>query len=90
MLRDAGYPIEDVAEEVERIQQRAFEQAALSQMPPATTPRYANYLGLREADPGIRAVPLLAALDRAGQPAHDSPADAGAARGQSVGAAGLS
>jgi hypothetical protein len=53
MLRDAGYPIEDVAEEVERIHQRAFEQAALSRMPPATTPRYANYLGLREADPGI-------------------------------------
>ncbi|WP_405522560.1 hypothetical protein [Streptomyces canus] len=29
-------------------------------------------------------------IDRAGQPAHDSPAGAGAARGQSVGAAGLS
>jgi hypothetical protein len=42
MLRDAGYPIEDVAEEVERIQQRAFEQAALARTPPATTLRYAN------------------------------------------------
>ncbi|MER7718468.1 hypothetical protein ABTX99_16220 [Streptomyces flaveolus] len=28
MLHDAGYPIEDVSEEIERIQQRAFDQAA--------------------------------------------------------------
>lgn len=28
ILQEAGYPIEDVAEEIERIQKRAFDQAA--------------------------------------------------------------
>ncbi|WP_153450689.1 phage portal protein [Streptomyces smaragdinus] len=59
MLQDAGYPIEDIAKEIKRIQQRAFDAAA--HLADATGDNMAvrEYLGLPKADAGITPVPLF-------------------------------
>ncbi|MFF3406715.1 hypothetical protein ACFYW8_10945 [Streptomyces sp. NPDC002742] len=59
MLQEAGYPIEDVAEEIERIQKRAFDQAARLADATGDNSVVRKYLGLSEADP-IPTVPLAA------------------------------
>jgi hypothetical protein len=58
MLQEAGYPIDDVAEEIERIQKRAFDQA--SRLADATGDNGAvrEFLGLPDADP-VPTVPLI-------------------------------
>ncbi|MGW2051827.1 hypothetical protein ACWCPF_42885 [Streptomyces sp. NPDC001858] len=58
MLKEAGYPVDDVTEEIERIQKRAFDQA--SRLADATGDNKAvrEYLGLLEADP-VPTVPLV-------------------------------
>ncbi|MEW2082022.1 hypothetical protein [Streptomyces sp. NPDC005283] len=63
MLQDAGYPIEDAQQEIERIQ--AFEAAARLA---ATGDNAAvrAYLGLPEADIDIPDVPLVERSDQAG------------------------
>lgn len=58
MLQEAGYPIEDVAEEIERIQQRAFDQAARLADATGDNGAVREYLGLPEADP-TPTVPLV-------------------------------
>lgn len=58
MLIDAGYPIDDVQGEVERIQARAFEAAARLADATGDNAAVREYLGLPEADPEIPAVPL--------------------------------
>ncbi|MFF4504809.1 hypothetical protein [Streptomyces sp. NPDC001401] len=72
MLQEAGYPIEDVAEEIERIQKRAFDQAARLADATGDNATVREYLGLPEADPGVPPVPLIT-----GQPASPTtpPAD---------------
>jgi hypothetical protein len=70
MLQEAGYPIEDVAEEIERIQKRAFDQAARLADATGDNAAVRAYLGLPEADP-LPAVPLVAA--QPGQPAPNGP-----------------
>ncbi len=59
MLMDAGCPINDVQEEIERIEQRAF--AAAARLADATGDNAAvrAYLGLPQEDAGIPAVPLV-------------------------------
>ncbi|MEU3620455.1 hypothetical protein ABZ725_50615 [Streptomyces sp. NPDC006872] len=58
MLKEAGYPVDDVTEEIERLQKRAFDQA--SRLADATGDNKAvrEYLGLPEADP-VPTVPLV-------------------------------
>ncbi|MGW2936101.1 hypothetical protein ACWDA7_30585 [Streptomyces sp. NPDC001156] len=58
MLQEAGYPIEDVAEEIERIQKRAFDQAARLADATGDNSAVREYLGLPEADP-TPTVPLV-------------------------------
>ena len=59
MLMDAGYAIEDVQEEIERIQQRSFASAGLLADATGDNAAVRQYLGLPAADPGIPAVPPL-------------------------------
>lgn len=59
MLQEAGYPVKDVAEEVERIQRRAFDQAARLADATGDNAVVREYLGLPKADPGIPSVPLF-------------------------------
>ncbi|MDX2849330.1 hypothetical protein PV342_12845 [Streptomyces sp. PA03-3a] len=57
MLQEAGYPIEDVTKEIERIQKRAFDQAARLADATGDNAAVREYLGLPEADP-VPTVPL--------------------------------
>ncbi|MFB7424716.1 hypothetical protein ACFC0K_15735 [Streptomyces hydrogenans] len=59
MLQDAGYPIQSAAEEVVRIQRRAFEAAARLADATGDNAAVREYLGLPKADPGVPPVPLL-------------------------------
>jgi hypothetical protein len=68
MLQEAGYPIEDIAEEIERIQKRAFDQAARLADATGDNAAVREYLGLPEADP-VPTVPLV----EPGQPSQDGP-----------------
>ncbi|MGW1157750.1 hypothetical protein ACWD48_05890 [Streptomyces sp. NPDC002519] len=72
MLQEAGFPIEDVADEIERIQNRAFDQAARLADATGDNGAVREYLGLPKADPGVLRVPLIT-----GQPAPTTtpPAD---------------
>ncbi|MFJ7422758.1 hypothetical protein ACIQXD_29765 [Streptomyces uncialis] len=63
MLMDAGYPIEDVSEEIERIQTRAFEQAARLADATGDNAAVREYLGLPEADPETGPAPLVTVKD---------------------------
>ncbi|WP_274558085.1 hypothetical protein [Streptomyces spiramyceticus] len=58
MLQDAGYPIEDSQQEIERIQARAFEAAARLADATGDNAAVRAYLGLPEADPEVPKVPL--------------------------------
>ncbi|MFD4975753.1 hypothetical protein [Streptomyces sp. NPDC058424] len=58
MLQEAGYPIDDVAKEIERIQKRAFDQAARLADATGDNGAVREYLGLPEADP-VSKVPLV-------------------------------
>ncbi|MFD7769832.1 hypothetical protein [Streptomyces sp. NPDC059787] len=71
MLQEAGYPIDDVADEIERIQKRAFDQAARLADATGDNSAVREYLGLPEADP-VQEVPLVESP--AGQPADLAPA----------------
>ncbi|WP_073947634.1 phage portal protein [Streptomyces kebangsaanensis] len=68
MLQEAGYPIDDVAKEIERIQKRAFDQAARLADATGDNGAVREYLQLPEADP-VPAVPLVPP----GQTAPDGP-----------------
>ncbi|GHA51307.1 hypothetical protein GCM10010329_86440 [Streptomyces spiroverticillatus] len=59
MLMDAGYPVEDVSEEIERIQSRAFDAAARLADATNDAAVVREYLGLPEADPETLAAPLI-------------------------------
>ncbi|WP_327421172.1 hypothetical protein OG763_09980 [Streptomyces sp. NBC_01230] len=59
MLQEAGYPVKDVAEEVERIQRRSFDQAARLADATADNAAVREYLGMPKADPGVPPVPLI-------------------------------
>ena len=59
MLQEAGYPVEDVAEEVERIQRRSFDQAARLADATGDNAVVREYLGLPKADLGVPPVPLI-------------------------------
>ncbi|WP_405526739.1 hypothetical protein OG426_30265 [Streptomyces canus] len=72
MLQEAGYPIEDVAEEIERIQKRAFDKAARLADATGDNAAVREYLGLPEADPDVPPVPLIT-----GQPAQPTTPPAG-------------
>jgi len=72
MLQEAGYPIEDVAEEIERIQKRAFDQAARLADATGDNSAVREYLGLPEADPAQQ-VPLV--------PLAPSPRDSSSGQG---------
>ena len=61
MLQDAGYPIEDAGEEIERIQKRAFGQAVSLANATGDNAAVREFLGLPKADPGVTPVPLLPA-----------------------------
>ncbi|MEH0535790.1 hypothetical protein QBB31_14300 [Streptomyces scabiei] len=58
MLIDAGYPIGDAKEEIERIQARAFEAAARLADATGDNAAVRDYLGLPEADREVPKVPL--------------------------------
>ncbi|MFF3566077.1 hypothetical protein ACFYXS_39240 [Streptomyces sp. NPDC002574] len=58
MLQEAGYPVEDVAKEIERVQKRAFDQAARLADATGDNAAVREYLGLPEADP-VPTVPLI-------------------------------
>ncbi|MFF0165399.1 hypothetical protein [Streptomyces prasinus] len=62
MLQDAGYPIEDVTEEIERIQQRTFDQAARLADAIGDNAAVREYLGLTGAGPEV--LMLLLAVKR--------------------------
>ncbi|MER6330136.1 hypothetical protein ABT298_12580 [Streptomyces sp. NPDC001034] len=59
MLIDAGYPIDDAKEEIERIQARAFEAAARLADATGDNGAVREYLGLPPADPGLPETPLI-------------------------------
>ncbi|MEU4094464.1 hypothetical protein [Streptomyces sp. NPDC026673] len=59
MLQEAGYPIDDVTKEIERIQKRAFDQAARLADATGDNAAVRDYLGLPEADSGVPPVPLI-------------------------------
>ncbi|WP_127355999.1 hypothetical protein [Actinacidiphila soli] len=61
MLQEAGYPIDEVAEEIERIQKRAFDQAARLADATGDNAAVREYLQLPPADPGVLSVPLIPA-----------------------------
>ncbi|WP_432034041.1 hypothetical protein [Streptomyces antibioticus] len=61
MLIDAGYPIDDVQEEAERIQKRAFDAAARLADATGDNDVVRAYLGLPKADSGVPPVPILPA-----------------------------
>ncbi|MGW4047786.1 hypothetical protein [Streptomyces sp. NPDC004721] len=63
MLQEAGYPIDDVAKEIERIQKRAFDQAARLADATGDNGAVREYLQLPEADP-IPPVPLISAAQQ--------------------------
>ncbi|MFC9265858.1 hypothetical protein ACFT25_39280 [Streptomyces hydrogenans] len=58
MLQDAGYPVQSAAEEVVRIQRRAFEAAARLADATGDNAAVREYLGLPKADPGVPSVLL--------------------------------
>ncbi|MEV7936631.1 hypothetical protein AB0O82_10850 [Kitasatospora sp. NPDC088264] len=78
MLMDAGYPIEDAAEEVKRIQTRAFDAAARLADATGDNAAVRKYLGLPDAGPEIPVVPLPAVGPGAGA---SGGADSGVAPG---------
>ncbi|MER5688215.1 hypothetical protein [Streptomyces sp. NPDC002205] len=51
MLMDAGYPVEDAAEEIDRIQSRAFAAAGLLADVTGDNAAVREYLGLPEVTP---------------------------------------
>ncbi|MFD3496250.1 hypothetical protein ACFWWB_37775 [Streptomyces sp. NPDC058690] len=57
--RDARYSIEDLAEEIDRIQRRSFDQAARLADATGDNAAVRQYLGLPEADPLPTTVPLI-------------------------------
>jgi hypothetical protein len=59
MLQEAGYPIDEVAEEVERSQKRAFDQAARLADATGDNAAVRAYLGLPTPSPEVPAVPLI-------------------------------
>lgn len=59
MLRDAGYPIEDVSQEIELIQGRAFDAAARLADATGDNGAVREYLGMPSADREIPAVPPI-------------------------------
>lgn len=59
MLQIAGYPIGDIAEEIERIQHRSFDQAARLADATGDNAAVREYLHLPKADPGVPLVPFI-------------------------------
>jgi hypothetical protein len=59
MLQEAGYPIDEVAEEIDRIQKRAFDQAARLADATGDNAAVRAYLGLPTPVPEVPAVPLI-------------------------------
>lgn len=60
VLMDAGYPIEDAAEEVRRIQARSFDAAARLADATGDNGLVRDYLGLPKPSPEIPRLPLYA------------------------------
>ncbi|GHE80316.1 hypothetical protein GCM10014715_39670 [Streptomyces spiralis] len=79
MLQEAGYPIDDIAGEIEQIQKRAFDQAARLADATGDNGVVREYLGLPKADP-VQQVPLVdptqvgQAAPQDGSPASPHPA----------------
>nr|BFD88577.1 hypothetical protein StreXyl84_79780 [Streptomyces sp. Xyl84] len=65
MLQEAGYPVEELAEEIEQPQARAFGQAARLADAADGNSVVREYLGLPDADP-VQQAPLV----QPGQPAQ--------------------
>lgn len=59
MLQDAGYPIEDITEEIERIQRRSFDQAARLADATADNGAVRDFLHLTNTAADIPVVPLV-------------------------------
>ncbi|MFD5451198.1 hypothetical protein [Streptomyces sp. NPDC127100] len=59
MLAEGGWPIEDIPAEIERIQSRAFDQAAALADATGDADAVRDYLGLEPADPDNPPVPVL-------------------------------
>ncbi|MFK0143423.1 hypothetical protein [Streptomyces murinus] len=68
MLIDAGYPIDDVQAEIERIQARAFDAAARLANATGDNTAVREYLGLPKTDPEVPSVPLIEAGDTERRP----------------------
>jgi hypothetical protein len=64
MLQDAGYPVEDAQQEIERIQSHAFEAAARLADATGDNAAVRAYLGLPKADPELPKTPLMPAEAR--------------------------
>ncbi|MEU3566827.1 hypothetical protein AB0E96_00125 [Kitasatospora sp. NPDC036755] len=58
MLSDSGFPITDIADEVRRIQARAFDAAARLADATGDTGAVRDFLGLPAGDPAVPAAPL--------------------------------
>lgn len=63
MLAEGGWPIEDVAVEIDRIQARAFDQAAALADATGDAAAVRDYLGMKPADPEKVPVPVLPGPD---------------------------
>ncbi|MCF1597735.1 hypothetical protein [Streptomyces muensis] len=59
MLAEGGWPIEDIPEEIERIQSRAFDQAAALADATGDAAAVRDYLGMKPADPEQIPAPVL-------------------------------
>jgi len=75
MLADGGWPIKDISAEIERIQARAFDQAAALADATGDAEAVRDYLGMKPADPEQVPVPVLPGPP--GPSAEGPAADAG-------------
>ena len=83
MLREAGFPVEDIDAEITQIQSRQFEQARFLADATGSTEAVGNYLGLDiEPDPVPPVVQLPPATDPGAEDLEDEEEDpAGGSRG---------
>ncbi|MGW3246532.1 hypothetical protein [Streptomyces sp. NPDC001070] len=83
MLQEVGYPIDDVAGEVERIQKRSFDLAARHADATGDNAAVREYQGLPEADP-VPTVPLIPGKPDPGEPASAAQSPRRALGGQAA------
>ena len=76
MLMDAGFPIEDAAQEIERIESRQFEQAKALADATGSTQAVGDFLGIKNLEPDPTPPPVILPATPGDQAAADAQAAA--------------